>query len=107
MRFFTPDLFLRFNSPDDEVADEADSAWEIALIDYRKHLDGIRDRMPSQVRTLAELCLHDAELLACEQAVDPHFPFPLDPSGMQPSWSAIAIESVRHGDSIASLIYLL
>src|SRR6516165_611482 len=107
MRFFTPELYLRFNSSDDEKADRANEAWEAALSEYRRHLDGIRDHMPSQVRKLADLCLHDAELLACEQAVEPHFPFPFEPFGMPPFWSALAIVSVKQDDKIASLIYLL
>lgn len=108
MRFFTPELYVRFNSSDDEEADRANEAWETALSEYREHLDGLRDRMPSQVRKLAELCLHDAELLACEQAVEPHFPIPpFEPFGMPPFWSALAIVSAKQDDKIASLIYLL
>ena len=99
MRFFTPELFVRFNAADDEKADEANDAWESALSAYREHLDAIRDQMPSQVRKLAELCLHDAELVAYDQA----FPFELFP----PFWSAMAIVSVKHDSRITSLIYLL
>jgi hypothetical protein len=106
MRFFTPELFVRFNSPDEDEADEANEAWETALLEYREHLDAIRDRMPSQVRKLAELCLHDAELLACEQAVEPLFP-PVEPFGPHPLWSALAILSVNHDRKIVSLIYIL
>jgi hypothetical protein len=105
MRFFTPELYIRFNSSDDEEADRANEEAEAALSEYRKHLDGIRDRMPSQVRKLAELCLHDAELLACEQVVEPSFSF--EPFGMLPFWSAMAIVSARQDDQIKSLIYLL
>jgi hypothetical protein len=107
MRFFTPDLYVRFNSSDDEDADRANAAWELALSEYRKHLDGIRDRVPSPVRKLAELCFHDAELLACEQTVEPHFPFPIEPFGMPSLWSAMAVVSVKQDDTITSLIYLL
>ena len=31
MKFFTPELYLRSNSPDDVVADQADQAWEEAI----------------------------------------------------------------------------
>jgi hypothetical protein len=80
MRFFTPDLYVRFNSSDEKEADRANEAWEAALSGYRKHLDGIRDCMPSQVRNLSELNLHDAEVLACDQAVEPHVPIPYEQS---------------------------
>lgn len=107
MRFFTPELYVRFNSSVDEEADRANEAWETAFSEYRKHLDAIRDRMPSQVRKLVELCLHDAELLACEQAVEPHSPFPFEPFGTPPFWSAMAIVSLKQGKKIVSLIYRL
>src|SRR5689334_16436410 len=102
MRFFTPDLYIKFNSPDDDEADRADEASEAAIRAYRHHLDGLRDRMPSQVRKVAELCLHDAELLACDQPVEPLFPFPSEPF---PHWSGFAILSVKQDDEILSLIY--
>ena len=31
MKFFTPELYLRFNSPDDQVADRADVDGEAAI----------------------------------------------------------------------------
>ena len=75
MRFFTPELYVRFNSADDAEADVADAEWESAVAAYRRHLDGLRDRIPMQVRALADLCLHDAELLAVQQEIQPpqHF----------------------------------
>jgi uncharacterized protein HemX len=70
MRFLTPDLYVRFNSSDDEVADQANQAWEEASARYRKHLESVEDSMPSHVRKLSQLNLHDAELMACDQAGD-------------------------------------
>ena len=55
MRFFTPELYLKFNSPSDVEADVADEAWESAIQAYRRYLDGVRDTMPSQVVKLTEL----------------------------------------------------
>ncbi len=105
MRFFTPELFLKFNSSDDEVANAADAEWEVAIQEYRRHLDGLRDQMADQVRRLAGIDLHDAELLAIEQTSEPFFlppsfePFPL--------WSGLAILSLKQGEKIVSLIYML
>lgn len=73
MRFFTPELYLRFNSSNDEVADRANEEWETALVEYRKHLDQIWDQIPDDGKQLAELCLHDAELLDPKQSVKPLF----------------------------------
>lgn len=99
MRFFTPDLYLRFNSPDDDEADRADEAWESAVRDYQRHLRGLRDRVPGPVRKLAELCLHDWEVLAVHQEIEPSFPSPL--------WSAVAVVSLRRQDQVAVLVYAL
>lgn len=107
MRFFTPRLFLGFNSADEADADAAQDAWDAALADYHQHLAGIRERMPSPVRKLAEVCLHDAELLASEQAIEPLWSFPLESSEGRPSWSALAIFSVKQEGQIVSLIYFL
>jgi hypothetical protein len=107
MRFFTPELFVRFNSPDEDEADRANQDWETALDEYRKHLDGIRDRLPPQVTKLADLCLHDAELLAWEQTVEPSSPPPMDPSAPESVSSATAIVSIRQEGKIVSLIYRL
>ena len=104
MKFFTPELFVKFNSSDDEVADRADEEWESAVREYRGHLDGLRDQMPAQVEKLAGLCLHDAELLAVEERMEPFSPFPFE---LFPLWSGFAILSVKQGSEIVSLIYVL
>jgi hypothetical protein len=106
MRFFTPELYVQFNSADDEVADRANEAWEKTLKEYQSHLDAIRDSMPSQVRKVADLCLHDAEVLGFEQEVQSPFPFPESVSPT-PHWSAVAILCLKQDRTILSLIYLL
>ena len=109
MRYFTQQLYRQFNSADDEEADRADAAWEAALEEYRRHREGLRDRMPFNVAKLADLNLHDAEILSCAEEIEPgapffhDFPFPLP----LPLWSAVAIVSVRVGSDIVSLIYCL
>jgi hypothetical protein len=106
MRFFTPELYTQFNSPDDDLADRANEAWEKALQDYQRHLDAIRHRMPSQVRKVAELCPHDAEVLGFEQHLQSFFPFP-EPFWPIPLWSAVAILALKQDGTILSLIYML
>jgi hypothetical protein len=105
MRFFTPELYLRFNSADDEIADLANEEWEKALQAYQHHLDSIRERMPSQVRNLAELCLHDAEVLGLQKE-QPVFPL-AEPFFPGPFWSVVAIVTLRQEQTIWTLIYLL
>jgi hypothetical protein len=105
MKFFTPELFLRFNSSDDDEADRANDDWEAAVLAYRTHLDGLHDQMPEQVRQIADLNLHDAEMLANDQRIEPVFA--LSPFQPFPVWSGSAILSFRHGDEIVSLIYSL
>jgi hypothetical protein len=106
MRFFTRELYKQFNSPDDEVADQANEAWEKALQEYRHHLDTIRPKMPSQVRKVADLCLHDAEVLELQQEHQSFYPFP-EPFWPGPLWSAVAILSLKQDKTIQSLIYML
>ena len=106
MRFFTPELYIQFNSSDDEEADCASAAWETAIEEYRRHLESIRPKLPSQVKKVADLCLHDAELLGFEQAVQSGFPF-LETPWPVPFWYAVASLSLRQDQSILSLIYML
>jgi len=95
MRFFTPELYVRFNSPDEEEADRANEEWETALVGYRKHLDQIWGQIPDDGKQLADLCLHDAELLGPKQAVEPLF---------RP---AIVILPLIQEDHLVTLIYML
>ena len=68
MRFFTPELYLRYNSLVDAVANRADEDWEKAICDYNKHLAKYAKQMNPRVKYLAEaLCLHDAELISLEE----------------------------------------
>ncbi len=106
MRFFTPELYIRFNSSDDVTADRANEAWEKALAEYGRHLDTIRNKMPSQVRKIAELCLHDAEFLGLEQGTQSHYSFP-EPFHPGPLWSSVAILSLKQDRTVRSLIYML
>lgn len=106
MKFFTPDLILRFNSSDDEEeADRANEEWELAIQAYRDHLDGLQDQFPSQVKKLARLCLHDAEILASEEPIEEFLP--LYPFGSFPFWARFSILSVRQDNEVTSLIYAL
>jgi hypothetical protein len=107
MQFFTPELYLRFNSENDDVASAADGEWERAIGDYRQHLDTIRDQMPSQVRKLAALDLHDAEFLACDELVEPTNFGSSKTLAPLPHWSALQIVSVKQSDALTSLIYFL
>lgn len=69
MRFFTPDLYLRFNSNDDEIADQANDEWEKAIDSYQRYLKKLN--LPESVKKLTEINLHDAEL-SDFQEVDIH-----------------------------------
>jgi hypothetical protein len=110
MRFFTPDLYIRFNSPDDAVADRANDEWERSIEQYDRHLATFRDRLPSQVRKLTELPLHDAEIVTRVEEIQVggqqalfEIPFPF----AVPVWTAIAIVTVKNEGTIRSLIYSL
>ncbi|HYH67309.1 MAG TPA: hypothetical protein VD866_21610 [Urbifossiella sp.] len=107
MRYFTPDLYLRHNSPDDRIADAATEAWEESLQAYQAHLEHLRDRLPTRVRELSELYLHDAELLAQQDAVTPDSLAPTGSARVAPFWVPQSILSLRQGDTLVTLIYHL
>jgi len=121
MKYFTPELYQKFNSFDVNEAERADEAWDRAEAAYKERIAEIRQRMPSQVVRLSELCLHDALVVSrVEQAEPvgesrifnepvrksrifnerPPFPFPC-------LWTAVAIISVTLGEEVISLIYSL
>src|SRR4051794_18499392 len=64
MKFFTLDLYHRFNSPDVDEAVRADAEWEDAIVRYKTDLQTYRDDLPPGAKKLAEdVNLHDAEVL--------------------------------------------
>lgn len=104
MKFFTPELYLRFNSPDDEVADRANQDWEAAIEAYQRRLNHLGDRLPQHVQKLSELCLHDWELLAWNDVVEPDARLT---GASSPVWSAFSVLSLRRESEIISLNYVL
>jgi hypothetical protein len=102
MRFFTPELYLRYNSPDDAVADRADEEWEAALREYMSYLAQHSQDMNERVRELAQNAnLHDAELLSVQEDL-PESPLPLR------FWPLpIATISVEQDGIITNMVYLL
>ena len=106
MRFFTPELYLQFNSSVDATADRANDAWEKSLQEYQRHLDAIRPTMPSQIKKISELCLHDAELLGFEQEMQSFLPF-TETLWPGPLCSSVAVVSLEHEGKLHSLIYML
>ena len=100
MRFFTPELYIQFNSADDAEADRADEGWEHAIRDYRRHVDRFRSDLPVGAQRLAELCLHDAEVQTWDGEINPT-------SNGKIKWSAVAVLTLQNGEEITTLIYSL
>lgn len=96
MKFFTPDLYLRFNSRDRDVVEKAHEEWEEAIVGYQRHLAAISARLTPSTRAIAEtLCLHDAEYLG------------LAVSRIPDSSSSLATLWTRQGAASRLLIYIL
>jgi len=104
MKFFTPKLYLQFNSPNERLASAAEDAWEIALERYSQHLESLTASMPPSVKQLAALNLHDADFLSFET-----LEFPVVPQTMPdvPEGPSLAALSVKPRDEILTLIYVL
>jgi hypothetical protein len=99
MKFFKPELYLRYSSPDDAIADCARTEWEQAVCAYHTHLSRFSTKMSDRVRDLAEeLCLHDAELLSLQQDVT-------DPLILPPMQAPVALISVRSIGRITQIFY--
>ena len=78
MKYFTPELYLRFNSKDRTVAAKANDEWETAIEEYRNHLRQIGPRLVPNVRKLAKsLSLHDAHYLGLRQPKIRHLQHPI------------------------------
>ena len=111
MLFFTPDLYLRYNSQDDETALAADAEWEDAIVRYHQHLAMLREKMPSQVIELSGICLHDGEILHRQQQQDPLTIAGLDdstgPPRLWPLWYGLATLAVRLDNELVTLFYIL
>ena len=106
MRYFTPELLIRTNSADEAVADGADTAWEAALTAYQARLSAIHDLLPTPVRRLADLCLHDAELLVWEQVAERLLSLGgAGRAGGSQAWSKFAAVSVKSRDVVTSIVY--
>jgi hypothetical protein len=104
MKYFTPELYLQFNSFDVDEADRADEAWDRGEAAYKERLASIRRHMPSQVVKLSEMCLHDALVVSREEQAQPDGPYS---SPVPYLWTAVAIVSVTRGEQVVSLIYCL
>jgi len=108
LRFFTPELYIRFGSDDDAEADAADEAWEMAIKAYDQHLGAIRKRLPRSAVALSELCLHDWEVLAFDkQNLNGDELFPSHESFPPRMELRAAGFSLQNGQLITDLIYIL
>ncbi|HEY2251413.1 MAG TPA: hypothetical protein VGH74_10150 [Planctomycetaceae bacterium] len=73
MKYFTPQLYARFNSKDRRVVSTAHEEWETAIEQYQSHLGKIRRRLVPNAQKLAKsLCLHDAQYLGLRHPRIPH-----------------------------------
>lgn len=96
MRYFTPDLYLRFNSEDQYEADVAEQEWETAVRAYRGHLVKIKEHLSSGVRAIADsLCLHNAVYLG------------LTLQQIAESPTSVALLHARQESQFVFLLYLL
>ncbi len=63
MKYFTPDLLVRFGSKDDAIANAAQEEWDCACDSYGHYFDSIKGKMPSGLRHIEESYqLHDAKV---------------------------------------------
>ncbi len=107
MQFFTPELYLRFNSRDDAVAMAADAEWEKAITRYNAQLESFRSKMPSQVVTLSKMSLHDAEILLRQEQQEPFELTAFSKDFPWVPWYGVFTFAVRHADQVLAVLYFL
>jgi hypothetical protein len=111
MKYFTPELYQQFNWFDVQEAERADETLDRAEVAYKERLASIRERLPSPVVKLSELCLHDALVVSRVEQVQPAGEFPFFdapyPFPLPFLWTAVEIVSVTAGEEVISLIYSL
>jgi hypothetical protein len=72
MKYFTPDLFRRTNSPDMDESVAASDVWEQNLLQYQRRLKTIRAQLPNAVLEFLDgPSLHDADVLDFVQSSVP------------------------------------
>jgi hypothetical protein len=65
VKYFTPDLYARGQSDDDDILDGADQLWEEAGERYAAYLRSIEPELPPGIRNIHEnYYLHDAVVLS-------------------------------------------
>jgi hypothetical protein len=106
MRFFTPELYVAFNASDDAAADRADAQWEEVTEAYRRHIDAIRTKLPSEARFLVDGCLHDADVLAFAKDV-PLSALPQQGPVATGHWMELAVLSLKVGETLHTVVYIL
>jgi hypothetical protein len=63
MKYFTPELYVRSQSSDDDVLDQVDQLWQLAGESYAAYLDTVRAEFPAGLQQLDNrFYLHDAEV---------------------------------------------
>ncbi len=63
MKYFTPELYVRGTSDDDDEVDRVEDEWEEVIKRYRRHYKSIEAKLPPELRKFhKEQCLHDAEV---------------------------------------------
>ena len=60
MKYFTLELYVAFNSEDENIADEAYQTWEENIIKYQKYLMNLK--LEGDLKDLSNLNLHDEKI---------------------------------------------
>src|SRR6516225_8756803 len=72
MKYFTPELYLRGNSPDEKVVAGVEEDWERAVRRYHRRLARIQRAFPKQWHAFRKqhVRLHDAQVLSITRQED-------------------------------------
>ena len=106
MKFFTPELYIRFNSEDEAVSDQADEEWDHAVEEYEKHLEKLGGFVTRIADRLEAVGMHDAEFLNNSRNLidmETHIRMRHE---FFPFWMNVLIMSFKQEGKIISLNYI-
>jgi hypothetical protein len=106
MKYFTPELYLRFNSDDPQEMVQAHDEWERAIERYRQHVREVEANFTPSVRELAHsLCLHDAAVLGLTWVPTPSYASRSLPA--PDAARSLVVLTAKQGSTVYFLIYLM
>jgi hypothetical protein len=104
MKYFSPELYLAFNSPDEAEADRAEAQWFEREARYKQRRDELEPYLTHDIRKLSRMCLYGGEVVTTQSGVAAPPPVA---DGTLPPACLLHTLSVKQGRDVTNLFYIL